>query len=62
MPIWLRRFTFREINEFYIHEKEEYDKATSGDKITAKTDPRNIKPLPKVEVPNFVSAIKKHKK
>jgi len=26
MPIWLRNFTFRNIQEFYEKEKEEYDK------------------------------------
>jgi hypothetical protein len=27
MPIWLRIFTFKKINEHYQKEKEEYDKA-----------------------------------
>lgn len=26
MPIWLRRFTFKEIQEFYQKEQEEYNK------------------------------------
>lgn len=29
MPIWLRRFTFNSIKDFYEKEKEEYDKATN---------------------------------
>ena len=27
MPIWLRRFTFNSLNEFYLAEQEEYKKA-----------------------------------
>ena len=27
MPIWLRNFTFRKIQEFFEKEKESYDKA-----------------------------------
>ena len=29
MPVWLRRFTFKEIQGFYEEEKAQYDKATS---------------------------------
>lgn len=29
MPIWLRRFTFKEIKDFYEEEKASYDKANS---------------------------------
>jgi len=27
MPIWLRKFTFKEIKDFYEEEKKEYEKA-----------------------------------
>ena len=38
MPVWLRRFTFNSINEFYQKEQEEYNKATGkGELITEKT-------------------------
>lgn len=38
MPIWLRRFTFNSINEFYQKEQEEYNKATGkGELLTEKT-------------------------
>jgi len=38
MPIWLRRFTFNTINEFYQKEQEEYNKATGkGEILTEKT-------------------------
>ena len=36
MPIWLRKFTYNNIREFYEKEKEEYDKAANKSKtITA---------------------------
>ncbi len=48
MPIWLRRFTFNSINEFYQKEKEEYDKVTNkGELVTAN------KPLPKPNIPQL---------
>jgi hypothetical protein len=34
MPIWLRRFTFNEIQNFYSKEKEEYDKSLNKGKTT----------------------------
>lgn len=38
MPIWLRRFTFNNINEFYQKEQEEYNKAAGkGELLTEKT-------------------------
>ena len=38
MPIWLRRFTYNNIKEFYENEKEEYDKAMNKPKtVTANT-------------------------
>ena len=30
MPIWLRNFTFHQINDYYIKENEEYKKAQKG--------------------------------
>lgn len=38
MPIWLRKFTFNSMNEFYEKEREEYDKASGkGELLTEKT-------------------------
>jgi hypothetical protein len=34
MPIWLRRFTFNEIQSFYNKEKEEHDKSINKGKTT----------------------------
>ena len=32
MPIWLRRFTFNRISDFYKNENEEYENAKNGGK------------------------------
>jgi len=48
MPIWLRKFTFNEMNKFYQEEKEEYEKSTSGNKTVA------VDPSGKVNTPAFM--------
>lgn len=58
MPIWLRKFTHSAINDFYIKEKEEYDKAAGKEQLTANTSLNKIKDLAKVTVPDFVSKVK----
>lgn len=63
MPIWLRRYTFNEIKSFYDKEREEYEKASGRDTITASTNPQKIitnapKESQKVNMPSFVSKIK----
>lgn len=63
MPIWLRRFTFNEMREFYIKEKEEYDKAT-GNSQTMKTVDQLIKAGPtKIpdQKPTYTSKVSKKK-
>lgn len=63
MPIWLRKFTFNEINEFYEKEKEEYDKASGREKVTANTDPNTLKSISsRVQIPNYVTSAKRPKK
>lgn len=62
MPIWLRKFTHTTINDFYIKEKEEYDKASGQSKIDPNNPIKNMKELPKVNLPDFVSKIKSVKK
>lgn len=48
MPIWLRKYTFNTINEYYQKEQEEYKKATGkGEMVTANT------PIARPNVPNF---------
>lgn len=63
MPIWLRRFTFNEINDFYIKEKEEYDKSLGKEQITAKSNlPEIAQRTAKITPPDFVSKVKRPKK
>ena len=33
MPIWLRKYTFHQMEEHYKKEKEEYDKASRKSKV-----------------------------
>ena len=63
MPIWLRKFTFNEINEFYIKEKEEFEKSLGKEQLTANSNmPEMAKTLPKITPPDFVSKVKRPKK
>jgi len=62
MPIWLRKFTHNSINDFYTKEKDNYDKATGKNKIDPNNPINNMKELPKVNLPDFVSKIKSSKK
>ena len=50
MPIWLRRFTFKEIQEFYEKEQESYKKATQKGTSTL------IDSSGKVNKPQFANA------
>lgn len=47
MPIWLRRFTFHKIQEYYDKEKEETDKINNGNVKTL------IDSSGKVQAPEF---------
>ena len=51
MPIWLRKFTFSEIQKWYEEEKKSYEKAQKGD--SSKT---LISPDGKVNTPEFMKA------
>lgn len=63
MPIWLRNFTFKEINEFYEREKEEYEKSAGKQKVSANTDPNKLKSISKnIQVPSYVTNAKRPKK
>ena len=48
MPIWLRRFTFNKINEFYKEENNQMEKAQNGGKSKNLIDPSS-----KVNTPDF---------
>lgn len=63
MPIWLRKYIHTSIGEFYTKEKEAFEKSSGQEKITANSKiPESAKNLPKVNVPDFVSKVKKPKK
>lgn len=42
MPIWLRNFTFKQINEFYQEQKEESERQSGKPKLTVAKP--NVKP------------------
>lgn len=50
MPIWLRKFTFQKMNEFYEKEKEEINKASGKSKLGNST-PRG----PAIRQPSYTS-------
>lgn len=64
MPVWLRKYTFNEIYQFYEKEKAEFDKSLNKDQITSNTDPSKFmnSATRKVNVPDFVSSVKRPKK
>ena len=56
MPIWLRKFTYNEIQKHFKKEKEEYEKASNKDKSTL------VSPDGKVNTPEFMKSSKPYKK
>lgn len=63
MPTWLRRFTYNEISSFYKNEKEQYEKAYGKETISENTSLNQIKSInSKMNVPDFVSKVKRPKK
>ncbi|MDA9309717.1 hypothetical protein N9Q43_00665 [bacterium] len=57
MPIWLRKFTYSEIHNFYSEEKKEMENTTSG----GKGKKNMINPDGKVNTPDFTAASKPYK-
>ena len=57
MPIWLRKFTFFEIQKFYDNEKKEYEKASKG-----KGETNLLNPDGTVNTPAFAQASKPYQK
>lgn len=49
MPIWLRNYTFKELNDFYESESKAYEKATKGDNSQTMVDSSGM-----VKAPNFL--------
>lgn len=64
MPVWIRRFTYNSIKDYYDKERQEYEKAQGKNTITSKSDLRSFKDTPNqnVNLPNFVSKVKSRKK
>lgn len=54
MPIWLRKFTFHQIQSFYKEEQEQYENAQNGNKTTV------VDSSGKVNTPEFAQASKKY--
>ncbi len=44
MPIWLRKFTFKEIGDFYDEEKKQMEKAQQGKSTTVVDPSGNVNP------------------
>jgi hypothetical protein len=57
MPIWLRKYTFSEIDKFYKNERDEYEKSNSKGKGTKNM----INPDGKINTPDFTAASKPYK-
>ena len=56
MPIWLRKFTFNQIQEHYKKEKEDAEAAKNGGKTKSLIDSSG-----KVNTPEFVKASEQYK-
>lgn len=57
MPIWLRRFIFNKINEFYSDEKKQMDDAKNGGKQKSLIDSSG-----NVNTPDFAQASQQYKR
>ena len=57
MPIWLRRFTFNKINDFYKKESEEYENSQNGGNTKSLIDSTG-----KINTPEFAQASQQYKK
>lgn len=56
MPVWLRKFTFSEIESFFKEEKKAYENSKKGKNQTTLIDPSG-----KVNAPEFAKASKPYK-
>lgn len=57
MPIWLRKFTFNQIQEHFKKQKEAYEKSTKGNNSTNMVDSDG-----KVNTPEFLKASKQYQR
>lgn len=58
MPIWLRKFTFNNMNEHYKKEQEEYDKAQGKSQMVTANKPL-AKPSIPDQKPTYTSKVSK---
>ena len=56
MPIWLRKFTFKEIQDHFDKEKKAYENAKKGKNTTNLVEPGG-----KINTPEFLAQSKKYK-
>ena len=59
MPLWLRKFTYNKIKQFYSEESKAIEKASSQEKSNTKT---LISPDGKVNTPEFLKASKQYQR
>jgi len=57
MPIWLRKFTLSQMNDYFSEEKKQLENARSG----GKGNKTMISPDGKINTPDFASASKPYK-
>ena len=56
MPIWLRRFTFHQLDEYYKKEQEEYRKANGGSELITANKPLAKPGIPE-QKPTYTSKV-----
>lgn len=57
MPLWLRNYTFTQLNEFYDAESKAYEKATKGENTQTMVDSSGM-----VKAPDFLKGKSKPSK
>lgn len=56
MPIWLRRFTFKQLDDYYKKEQDEYKKARGESQVVTAAKPL-AKPNIPVKDPTYTSKV-----
>lgn len=54
MPIWLRNFTYKKLEEFYEKQQQEYDKRSGKQKLT-----NNVIKGPNIKQPSYSAKARK---
>lgn len=58
MPIWLRRFTFNSMDEYYKKEQEEYNKIKGQSELVTANKPLSKPAIPNTK-PTYTSKVSK---